>query len=115
MKRKNIKDRCQKRSLPKFRGVCKTYDSISFRYAECLVSDEEIKEIRCNVLLEGFPEGEYTSDFVCTKQNNDLMVRECVFKKYLVKPLTVKLLDASRKYWLERGVKDWKIVIEREE
>ena len=39
--------------------------------------------------------GEYTSDFVCTKTDGDLMVRECVFRKFLMKPLTVKLLDAS--------------------
>ena len=31
--------------------------------------------------------------------------------KYLTKPLTVKLLDFSRNYWLKRGIKDWGIVI----
>lgn len=114
VKRKNIKDRCQKRNLQKFRGVCKTYDEISYRLADILSEDEEIKEIRCNVPLEGFPEGDYTTDFVCTKDNNELMVRECVYRKHLTKPLTIKLLDASRKFWLERGVIDWKIVVEEE-
>lgn len=42
------------------------------------------------------------------------MVRECVYRKHLTKPLTIKLLDASRKFWLERGVIDWKIVVEEE-
>ena len=48
--------------------------------------------------------GEYTSDFVCTKADGDLMVRECVFRKFLMKPLTVKLLDASRDYWLPKSI-----------
>ena len=67
------------------------------------------------MLLAGLDIGEYTSDFVCVKSDNDLMVRECVFRKYLMKPLTVKLLDASREYWLRRGVSDWGLVIDEEE
>lgn len=40
------------------------------------------------------------------------MVRECVFRKFLMKPMTVKLLDASREYWRNRGVSDWGVVID---
>ena len=50
----------------------------------------------------------------CTKADGDLMVRECVFRKFLMKPLTVKLLDASRDYWLRHGVTDWGVVIDEE-
>jgi hypothetical protein len=32
----------------------------------------------------------------------------------LMKPLTVKLLDASRDYWLRHGVTDWGVVIDEE-
>ena len=42
------------------------------------------------------------------------MVREYVFRKFLMKPLTVKLLDASREYWLRHGVSDWGLVIDEE-
>ncbi len=42
------------------------------------------------------------------------MVRECVFRKFLMKPMTVKLLDASREYWLRHGVMDWGVVIDEE-
>ena len=56
----------------------------------------------------------YTSDFVCVRSDNDLMVRECVFRKLLMKPLTVKLLDASRAYWSRHGVTDWGLVIDEE-
>ena len=62
----------------------------------------------------GLEVGEYTSDFVCTKADGDLMVRECVYRKFLMKPLTVKLLDASRDYWLRHGVTDWGMVIDEE-
>lgn len=56
--------------------------------------------------------GEFTTDFVCVKTDNNLTVRECVSKNHLMKPLTVKLLDASREYWLKRGVIDWGRIID---
>lgn len=113
MKKKGYKGRCEKRSLPKCQGVCKTYDAIQYAYADILQSDSTIKEFRCNVILDGLSEGEYTTDFVCIKVSGELMVRECVFRKYLTKPMTVKLLDASREYWLKRGA-DWGIVTDAE-
>lgn len=58
--------------------------------------------------------GDYTSDFVCIKADGDLLVRECVFRKYLTKPKTVKLLDVSRTYWQRRGIHDWGLVIDEE-
>lgn len=66
------------------------------------------------MLLNGLAEGDYTSDFVCVKADNDLVVRECVYRKYLTKPMTVKLLDMSREYWLNHGVSDWGLVIDAE-
>ena len=82
---------------------------------QTLDKDENIKSIQCNVLLEGIEEGEFTTDFLCTKSDGDLMVRECVFRKKLSLPRTCKLLDFSRDYWTKRGVADWGIVIEKEE
>ena len=114
MRKKNFKGRCEKRVLGKCAEVCHTYDPIQYAYADLLQASDEIVEIKCNVLLEGLEVGEYTSDFVCTKANGDLMVRECVFRKFLMKPLTVKLLDASRNYWLTHGVTDWGLVIDEE-
>lgn len=115
MRKKGYKGRCEKRVLDKCKGVCRTYDAIQAAYADILQACDEVKEIRCNVLLEGFAEGEYTTDFVCVKTDDDLMVRECVFRKLLMKPRTVRLLDASREYWLRHGVTDWGLVIDAEE
>lgn len=115
MRKKNYKGRCEKRAFSKCEGICKTYDKIQYAFAAILQADSDIKEFRCNVMLDGLLEGEYTSDFVCIKSNGDYMVRECVFRKLLTKPMTVKLLDVSREYWLKHGVTDWGLVIDAEE
>lgn len=114
MRKKNFKGRCEKRVIAKCSDVCRTYDVIQYVYADVLQASDDVKEIRCNVPLDRLELGEYTSDFVCVKADNDLMVRECVFRKFLMKPLTVKLLDASREYWLRHGVPDWGLIIDEE-
>lgn len=114
MRKKGYKGRCEKKDLSKSQEVCRTYDAIQSNYADILQNDNDIQEIRCNVLLDGLSEGAYTSDFVCVKADGDLMVRECVFRKFLKKPMTVKLLDASRDYWINHGVSDWGMVIDEE-
>ncbi len=48
------------------------------------------------------------------KADGGLMVRECVSRRHLTKPMTTKLLDASRNYWKSHGVNDWGIVVEKE-
>ena len=116
MRRKNQKSRCIKRTLNKVEGVCKAYDVVQNAYADVLAANKEIVEVRCNVWLEGFGESdEYTSDFVCVKSDGSLMVRECVFRNKITRPRTAKLLDLSRKYWINHGVEDWGIVIDAEE
>ena len=116
MRSKNFKgSKCVKMKLQKSEEVVRTFDNIQTAYAQTLDKDENIKSIQCNVLLEGIEEGEFTTDFLCTKSDGDLMVRECVFRKKLSLPRTCKLLDFSRDYWTKRGVADWGIVIEKEE
>lgn len=53
MRKKNFKGRCEKRVLSKCSEVCRTYDALQYAYADVLQGKDEIKEIRCNVLLEG--------------------------------------------------------------
>lgn len=111
MRKKNYKGRCQKRSLSKCEGICKTYDAIQSGFANKLQEDKEIQKFVCNVPLDDL---DYTTDFVATKANKDLFVRECVNRSFLTKPMTVKLLDISREYWLKHGLADWGIVINEE-
>lgn len=117
MKPKGYKrTRCEKRTMSKCAdGVVRTYNVLESRYADKLQENPNVKEFRCQVLLEGLEIGEYCSDFVATKVDGDLMVRECVFRKHLSKPMTAKLLDESRNYWMRRGVTDWGIVVEKKE
>ena len=114
MYKKNYKGKCYKRALMKCEETCRTYSEIADVYAQRLEENPEVAEIRCNVFLDGFEFGEYISDFVCRRTNGDLMVRECVMRHLLVKPMTMKLLTASRQYWLRRGVSDWGLVINEE-
>lgn len=114
MRKKGFKGRCEKKTLSKCKEICRTYDPIQSMYAEKLQESPDIQEIRCNVLLEGLEEGEYTSDFVCVKTNGDLMVRECLQRDRLTKPMNAKLLNASRNYWARRGVTDWGLIINEE-
>ena len=114
MIKKNFKGRCRKWKLEKCKDVMRAYSDIQAANAERLEKGDEVKEFQCNVLLDGLEEGEYTSDFLCVKADGDFMVRECVERKFLMKPRTVKLLDASKNYWLRHGVKDWGLVIDAE-
>ncbi len=117
MKPKGYKrTRCEKRTMSKCAdGVARTYNAIESKYAERLEASPNIKEFRCQVLLEGLELGEYCSDFVAVKTDGELMVRECVYRKHLIKPMTAKLLDASRNYWMRQGITDWGIVVEKKE
>lgn len=114
MRSKNYKGRCVKRALPKFTAVCKTYDIVQQTYAEKLSKDEDVVEIQCNVPLEDTSIGEFTTDFVITRKDGTISVRECVLRSNLLRPRTVKLLDFSQRYWLKKGVTDWKVVINAE-
>ena len=74
--------------------------------------DNDIVEIRCNLQLECM---DYTFDFLCVKANGEYMVRECVYRKLLTKPMTMKMLESSRQYWMDvKNVKDWGLVVDEE-
>ena len=88
MRKKNYKGRCERQSLEKFTTICKTYDPIQTAYANILVENKDISEVRCNVILDGEC-SEYMTDFVCKKTDGDLMVRECIATKLLEKPLSI--------------------------
>ncbi len=112
MKKKNFKGRCVKRKLNKCDEICRTYNPIQYAYADVLETDSSIQSYRCNAVLEGLELGEYTSDFACVKKDGEPMIRECVYRRQISKSMTVKLLDASLKYWQSRGVTDWGLIVD---
>ncbi len=113
MRKKNYEGRCEKRSITKSEAICRTYDPIQSAYLDLLNANPDILEIRCNFHLDG-DLNDYMTDFVCTKPDGTLLVRECVYRRLLSKPLTIKLLDMSRTYWLRHGVNDWGIITNEE-
>ena len=112
MRKVGFKGRCEKRVLDKCKDVCRTYDAIQAAYADVLQQDDNICEIQCNVPLD---DGEYMTDFLCVKADDEFMIRECVQRKHLLKPMTVRMLDVSRTYWLRHGIADWGIVVDAAE
>lgn len=114
MRKKNYKGRVEKRTLPLCNNVCRTYDALQYQYATLLSKSDDVESFDVNVSLEGLEIGAYTSDFVIHKKDGGIAIRECVFRSKLTRPLTCKLLDASRLYWKSHGVNDWGIVIDKE-
>lgn len=110
MRKENYKGRCEKRSVPKCEGICKTYDTLQSRMVDILAEDETVKEIRCNV-----PMGDtgYTSDIVCIRED-ETVVYECCYRNLIKRPTTARLLQQSREFWLEHGVKeeDWRLAVD---
>lgn len=81
MIKKGFKGRCDKQKIAKCQEVCRTYHPIQKAYVNVLAKSNTIEEIRCNVLINAMEEGDYTTDFVCTKKDGELLVRECVYRK----------------------------------
>lgn len=117
MRNSNSKVRCIKRKLSKcadLNGICKTYSDIQYKYADMLEADESVESYKCNVTLAGFPltDGLFTTDFLITLVDGELAVGECVLREYINRPFHIRLLDASRNYWLKRGIQpqNWRII-----
>ena len=107
MHRKNYKGRCIKKKVTKCEMAARTYSDIALAYLDVLERNGEVKSFECNVQISD----DYVSDFVITKTDGELAVRECVDREKISKPMNVKLLEMSRNYWTGCGVKDWGLVV----
>lgn len=102
-----------KRKLSKCNKIFVAFNELQLKYGETLENNEEILDIRFNVELTDFELGDnFTTDFLCTKRDGEMLVRECVYRKNLLKPAVIKMLDASRNYWKSRGIDNWGIVLD---
>lgn len=111
VRKKGYKGRCTKMTSSKSKTVCRLYDDLQIACLKKLEADDDVISIQVNAPLDNL---EFTSDFLCRRANGDYMVRECVYRKYLTKPLTAEQLDLSRMYWAKHGVIDWGVIIEVE-
>lgn len=114
MRNKVQKGKCVKMTLPHFEEVVKTYDDLQLAAAKSLSANSNFVSIQSNVDCIEIDGIKYTSDFLCRDKDGSYTVYECVYRKYLDKPKTVKLLDASQKFWQGRGC-TWGLIIEKEE
>lgn len=114
MRKEKYKGRSVKRKVKKCAGLCATYDDLHRKLTDMLSENKDIKEFRCNVLMEGIG---YTSDVVAVAEDGRLIVYECICRKALIRPSVGKLLDMSRGYWLKHGIlkEDWRMVADGEE
>ena len=112
MRNKNTHTITLKKKLNKCKAIFHAYNDLQYKYGEHLDENNDIVEIKCNVPIEECElDGSYTTDFFCVRRSGEILVRECVYKEKLLKPQTIKMLDASRSYWLSKGIKDWGIVL----
>lgn len=112
MRNTNTKGKTMTRSLTKCNKRFIAYNEVQWAYAEVLEKDDDIAEIKCNVKLLGFELGDnYSTDFVCSKNNGELLIVETVPKKHLLKPMNCRLLDCSHRYWMNRGATDFRLVV----
>ena len=112
MRNKNTHSVTLKKKLSKCNSIFYAYNDLQYKYGEQLDNNKDIAEIKCNVPID-VPEleGSFTSDFYCVKTNGEIFVRECVYKEKLLRPQVIKMLDASRNYWLSKGINDWGLVL----
>ena len=104
LKNKNFKGRCEKRTFGKCKEVCKTYNPIQAAYAEMLQEDITIEKFNCNVPLDGLEIGDYTSDFVCTRTNGEIIVPQALAKaKDTDFARRIKRVLAEPRYFRLRG------------
>lgn len=112
MRKKNYKGgKCIKKTVSKAKGVCRVYDDLQLLALDELEVDKTIVEIQCNVVLKGSEWDAYTTDFLCKTVAGDLVVYECCYRKLLLRPRMMELLDGSRNYWLKRGV-EWRLLVD---
>lgn len=111
MKKKNFKGRVEKRFVTKCEEVCRTYSPIQSAYVDVIENErDDIVTFQCNVPWFDEQEVEYTTDFVCKKQDGSLLVLECIERKLLGRPHTIKLLQSSYTHWSKYA--EWGLVVD---
>jgi len=112
MRNVNTRTKTLKKKLKKCKNIFYAYNDIQFRFGDVLDSRSDVVEIKCNVRIDCELGDNFTTDFYVVKNDGSIMVRECVYKNSLLKPMNIKLLDASRNYWISKGISDWGIVLD---
>lgn len=95
LRKRNYKGRVTKRYLPKCSEVCRTFDNLMTSYADILSANDDVQEFRCNVLLDGILQNEYTSDFVCIEIYNKMYLATMLSLKKKNSQLAIKQKNSN--------------------
>ena len=86
-------------------GSCRLYSLLQRKFVERLDNNDAVESFETNVVLDGLPiEGVYSTDVLVKYKDGSAMAYECVLRRHISKPQTVKLLSLSRTYWINKGV-----------
>lgn len=114
MRNSKTRTKTLNKKLNKCKNIFYAYNELQYKYGNILEEREDVLEFKCNVKINCSLGPDYTTDFYIIKTDGTTVIRECVYRDKLNKPLTAKMLDASRNYWLAAGFKNWGIVINEE-
>ena len=86
-------------------GVCKLYSSLQRKLAERFENDDSVETFEVNVKVDELPiDGTFTTDLLVKFKDGSLKAYECILRKHLTKPMSMKLLSLSRAHWIKKGV-----------
>ena len=86
-------------------GVCKLYSSLQRKLAERFENDDSVETYEANVKVDELPiDGTFTTDFLVKFNDGSLKAYECILRRHLTKPMSMKLLSLSRTHWIKKGV-----------
>ena len=110
MRNKNdLADKFEIHTFSKHQGECKTYSALQLACAKSFERDPTVKEFVTNVPMIGT---EYTTDFLITYQSGDVMARECIRLEDYETPVGQHLMEQSKEYWINHGIRHWGLVVE---
>ena len=86
-------------------GVCKLYSSLQRKLAERFENDDSVETFEVNVKVDELPiDGAFTTDLLVKFKDGSLKACECILRRHLTKPMSMRLLSLSRAYWMKKGV-----------
>lgn len=125
MRKYNKRQRTITVASPKKGGVIRINSYAARAYADALEKDERITHYNENIELDGeffayvshqgiraqYFASRWLTDFLLEFSDGHQAVRELAAKEDLGKSACLEQLELSRRYWMAKGISDWKIVI----
>ena len=72
---------------------------------------EQVRSVCASGIRRAYATESWCTDFHITGVDETQIVREILLRRFLDKKSEIEKLELSRRYWMARGVTDWKVVI----